>query len=78
MAKLFATVESERTGKHQIANGFLDIKVYYGSRDNSKLLSQILVKANGLDIPEFYQHNTVNPKAFVPLESIQVEKILRK
>ena len=61
MAKLFMTVESERTQKHQIGNKYLEVKVYYGSKYYPKLLTHILVKAN--NPVEFYQHNTIKPKS---------------
>lgn len=63
MAKLFATVESERTKKHQIGNEFLEILVFYGSKDDSKLLTKILVQYNGNELG-FFQHNTIEPKPF--------------
>lgn len=71
MAKLFCGIESERTGKHQIGNKFLELKVYYGSRADPKLLTHILVRPTQ-DKPEFFQYNTVEPKAMIlqknPLE----------
>ena len=62
MAKLFCTVESDRVDKHQIANKLLEIKVFYGSKDDSKLLTHILVKFSS-DL-QFFQKNTVEPKPF--------------
>jgi len=64
MAKLYATIESERTGKHQVGNKFLEIKIFYGSRDNSKLLTHILIKHHNPE-PMFFQHNNIEPKPFV-------------
>ena len=64
MAKLYLEVESERTQKHQIGNKFLEVKIFYGSRDNSKMLTHILVKHHNPE-PKFFQHNTIKPKPFV-------------
>jgi len=63
MAKLYMEVESERTQKHQIANKEMEIRIYYGSRENPKLLAHILVKPNG-DSVEFFQKSTIQPKPF--------------
>lgn len=73
MAKLFATVESEKTGKHQIGNKFLEIKIYYGSKDAPKLLTHILVK-HGSDV-EFFQHSTVQPKAFTEKQPQRIFRV---
>jgi len=63
MAKLYLTVESERTAKHQIANKTLEVKIYYGSKYNPKLLTHILVKA---DNPvEWFQYSTIDPKKMI-------------
>ena len=43
MAKLFCTVENERTEKHQIGNKILIVKVFYGSKENSKLAIKMAV-----------------------------------
>jgi len=74
MAKLFATIESERTSKHQIGNEFLEIKIYYGSKDAPQLLTHILVK-HGSSIG-FFQHNTVEPKPFT-MEKAQAIRLFR-
>ena len=62
MAKLYCEVSSERTEKHQIGNKFLEVKIFYGSKDNSKLLTHILVKHSS-EI-QFFQKNTIEPKPF--------------
>ena len=64
MAKLYATIESERTEKHQIANKFLDVKLYYGSKDDSKLLCHIIVEPTD-NKPKFFQYNTVEPSPMI-------------
>ena len=64
MAKLYVEIESERTQKHQIGNRFLEIKIFYGSRDNSKLLTHLLVEYHN-PTPKFFQHSTIEPKPFV-------------
>ena len=46
MAKLFCTVESEKNEVHKIANRELDIKIYYGDREDSKLAMHIVVSPN--------------------------------
>ena len=59
MAKLFCTVQSERTQKHQIANKELKIKIYYGSREDSKLLAALYLFPTE-DVPKFMK-TTVDP-----------------
>jgi len=66
MAKLYCEVESDRANKHQIANRFLELRIYYGSKEDSKLLTHILVKHESE--VQFFQHNTIEPK---PMESRQ-------
>ena len=60
MAKLFCTVQSERTQKHQTANKELEIKIYYGSREDSKLLAALYVFPTE-DVPKFFMKSTVDP-----------------
>ena len=67
MAKLYLEVESERTGKHQIGNKFLEIKIFYGSKWNPKLLTHILVKHHNPE-PEFFQYSTVESKPFTMMK----------
>ena len=56
MAKLFATVESEKNSVHKIANRELEICVFYGSKDDSRLLLKISVfaKKNAFEIPDVF------------------------
>ena len=60
MAKLFCTVHSEKTQKHQTANKELEIKIYYGSREDSKLLAALYVFPTE-DVPKFFMKSTVDP-----------------
>jgi hypothetical protein len=58
LARLFVTVESDRANKHQIANQYLEIKIFYGSREKSHLAKIVLVKARDPQEPEI---NLLNP-----------------
>jgi hypothetical protein len=49
MAKLFCTITTEKTDNHQIANRFMKIKVFYGSKDDSKETFTVLIEANPKD-----------------------------
>ena len=60
MAKLFCTVHSEKASKHQTANKELEIRIYYGSKENSKFLATLYVIATE-DKPEFYIRSIVKP-----------------
>ena len=60
MAKLFCTVHSERANKHQIANKELEIKIYYGSKEDSKLLAALYVFPTE-DVPKFFMKSIVDP-----------------
>ena len=45
MAKLFVRVQDEKLIEvHKIANKYLRLMFYYGSRDNSKLLMTLIVQ----------------------------------
>ena len=45
MAKLFCTVESEKNEVHKIANRELEINVYYGNAEDSRLALKVVVHA---------------------------------
>lgn len=66
MAKLYCEIESEKTGKHQIGNQFLELKIFYGSKQHSELLTHIIVKPeNARETLQFFQYNTIDPKQMV-------------
>ena len=78
MAKLYCEISSERTGKHQIGNKFLEVRIYFGSKEDPKLLTHILVKPENNNQPvEFFQFCTQESKAMVlkqkPLESVVLQ-----
>jgi hypothetical protein len=61
MAKLFAKIESEKSEVHKIENRELEIQVFYGSKDDSRLLLKVSVfaKKNAFDLPDvFIKSNT--------------------
>ena len=60
MAKLFCTITTEKTDKHQQANDFLKIKVFYGSKDDSREAFTILIEANKEDTLEKPKITVVN------------------
>jgi len=66
MAKLFAKVYTEKSEIHKIANEQLEICVYYGSRDDSRLLLKALVCAqkDAFQIPDLFLKTNVQPKSF--------------
>jgi len=45
MAKLYMTCDTEKNSIHKIANQRFNIKVYYGSRDNSVRALTLIVEA---------------------------------
>jgi hypothetical protein len=65
MAKLFCTVDSEKNEVHKIANRELEICVYYGNAEDSRLALKVVVKAqeNAFDFPSIFIEDlrTVKP-----------------
>jgi hypothetical protein len=61
MAKLYVEVESDRAQKHQIANKYLKIKVFYGSREHSIEALTLLVEATS-DEPRVTVFDQVSEK----------------
>jgi len=66
MAKLFAKVTSERNEVHKIANRELEIHVFYGSKDDSRLLLKISVfaKKNAFETPDVFIKTNAQLKPF--------------
>ena len=60
MAKLFCKLTTERIEKTQQANNFLKIKVFYGSKADSREAFTILVEANKKDTLEKPKITVVN------------------
>lgn len=56
MAKLFCTVDSEKNEVHKIANRELEINVYYGNAEDSRLALKVVVNAqeNAFDFPSIF------------------------
>lgn len=66
MAKLYCEIASERTGKHQIGNKFLELKIYYGLKEDPNLLTHILVKPESkTESLQFFQFSTQEPKPII-------------
>jgi len=66
MAKLFVKVNTEKSEIHKIANSELEILVFYGSRDDSRLLLKISVfaKTNAFDIPDVFLKTNAQLKSY--------------
>jgi hypothetical protein len=74
MAKLYCEIESERTGKHQVGNDFLEMKIYYGTKENPKLLTHIFVRAETKEQPvQWFQFSTVEPKPMILQKEVIAE-----
>jgi len=66
MAKLFAKIESEKGEVHKIANSELELTVFYGSKDDSRLLLKISVfaKKKPFDLPDIFIKTNAQLKSY--------------
>jgi hypothetical protein len=75
MAKLYITAESEKTERHLIANRTLDVRIFYGSREDSKLLCHLVIEPT-TEKPKFFFFSDVQPaKITLPKKVIDIEQI---
>lgn len=76
MAKLFGKIESEKGEIHKIANSELELTVFYGSKDDSRLLLKVSVFAQKkpFDLPEVFIKSNVKPKSYTIENKTQPKK----